>query len=340
MDGANMNAQVGLCRPGDIGADVCHLNLHKTFCIPHGGGGPGMGPIARRGAPRAVPARPSGGRRRAASRRSAPVSAAPWGSASILPISWAYIAMMGADGPAPRDRGRDPQRELHRASGSSAHFPVALHGQAAAASRTSASSTCARSRRRAGIEVEDIAKRLMDYGFHAPTMSFPVAGHADGRADRERVEGRARSVLRRDDRDPRGDRARSRRARWPREDNPLKNAPHTAAALLADRVDAPVHARARGVPRAVDCASTSSGRRSGASTTCSATATWSAPARIFPRTSRPQRPGPSPRPSPSPRPKAPAPCPSFIVFRSSFLIPRSSSRPKAASQRCGSSVAS
>ncbi len=97
MDGANMNAQVGLCRPGDIGADVCHLNLHKTFCIPHGGGGPGMGPIARRRASRAVSPRPSG-QQLAGSMPSAPISAAPYGSASILTIPWVYIALMGGAG--------------------------------------------------------------------------------------------------------------------------------------------------------------------------------------------------------------------------------------------------
>ena len=111
LDGANMNAQVGLSRPGDIGADVSHLNLHKTFCIPHGGGGPGMGPIGVKAhlAPYLPghPARPEAARRR-------PVSAAPYGSASILPISWVYILMMGGEGLTQATRGRDPQRQLHR----------------------------------------------------------------------------------------------------------------------------------------------------------------------------------------------------------------------------------
>ena len=141
MDGANMNAQVGLCRPGDIGADVCHLNLHKTFCIPHGGGGPGMGPIgvAKHLAP-FLPRHPlveTGGEQGIGA-----VSAAPWGSASILLISWAYIAHDGRRRADRRDPGRDPQRQLHRASASTRTIPVFYRGRERAASRTSASSTC------------------------------------------------------------------------------------------------------------------------------------------------------------------------------------------------------
>jgi glycine dehydrogenase len=172
MDGANMNAQVGLCRPGDIGADVCHLNLHKTFCIPHGGGGPGMGPIgvAEHLAP-FLPGHPLDAPA-AASGRDRPVSAAPYGSPSILPISWMYIAMMGAAGLTAGDRGRDPERQLH---GRAPQGPLrrALHGARTGWSRTSSSSTAAQFKKTAGIEIDDIAKRLMDYGFHAPTMSWP-----------------------------------------------------------------------------------------------------------------------------------------------------------------------
>ena len=202
LDGANMNAQVGLCRPADIGADVCHLNLHKTFCIPHGGGGPGMGPIgvAQHLAPflPGHPVVPVGGESGIG-----PVSAAPWGSASILLISWAYIAMMGPDGPEARDEvailnANYVAERLHP------HFPVLYRGK-----RGRVAHECILDprgvKRSAGIEVDDVAKRLMDYGFHAPTVCFPVAGHADGRADGERAEGGARPLLRRDDRDPRRD---------------------------------------------------------------------------------------------------------------------------------------
>jgi glycine dehydrogenase len=178
MDGANMNAMVGLVRPGDIGFDVCHLNLHKTFCIPHGGGGPGMGPIGVAGASRALPAGSPGGAGRESGGRAAgtigAVSAAPWGSASILPIVWAYIALMGAAG-------------LRRAT-----MVAILNANyiAHALDRTTRCSTPASTgmvaheciidlraiKDACGITVEDVAKRLMDYGFHAPTVSFPVPG--------------------------------------------------------------------------------------------------------------------------------------------------------------------
>jgi len=173
MDGANMNAQVGLTSPGEIGADVCHLNLHKTFCIPHGGGGPGMGPIGV--AEHLVPYLPShsviktGGEKGVTA-----ISAAPWGSASILTISYAYIRMMGGDGLTDatryailnanylKDRLKDDYEILYTGmTGRSAHeFIVDLRPF----------------KQSAGIESVDLAKRLMDYGFHAPTMSFPVPG--------------------------------------------------------------------------------------------------------------------------------------------------------------------
>jgi glycine dehydrogenase len=173
MDGANMNAQVGLCRPGDIGADVCHLNLHKTFCIPHGGGGPGMGPIgvAAHLAP-FLPGHPVVPARRREAIVGA-VSAAPWGSASILPISWDVHRHDGRRRPDRATRWRSSTPTTSPAAGDA--LPGALHRRATASSPTSASST-APLKASAGVEVEDIAKRLMDYGFHAPTMSFPVAG--------------------------------------------------------------------------------------------------------------------------------------------------------------------
>jgi glycine dehydrogenase len=167
LDGANMNAMVGLCRPGDFGADVCHLNLHKTFCIPHGGGGPGMGPIAVAAhlAP-FLPGHPLGN-------GNGPVSAAPWGSASLLTISWMYIAMMGADALTLASKvailsANYIARRLAK------HFPVLFKG-----TRDLVGHECIvglPQHNTAGVTVEDVAKRLIDYGFHAPTMSWPVPG--------------------------------------------------------------------------------------------------------------------------------------------------------------------
>ena len=172
MDGANMNAQIGLCSPGEIGADVCHLNLHKTFCIPHGGGGPGVGPIGVKShlAP-FLPGHPlikTGGEKSIA-----PISGAPWGSASILPISWAYIKMMGGRGltHATKITLLNANYILSRLK---PHYPILY---------TNAAGRCAHEfiidvrpfKESAGIEAIDVAKRLQDYGFHAPTMSWPVA---------------------------------------------------------------------------------------------------------------------------------------------------------------------
>ena len=176
MDGANLNAQVGLMRPAELGADVCHMNLHKTFCIPHGGGGPGMGPIGVRahlaphlpGHPVVTGVNPAAGR----DQHQGPVSAAPWGSASILPISWAYIAMMGGEGltEATRIAILNANYIAHRLKD---HFPVLYTGPGGHVAHE-----CIIDMRwmkeAAGVGVEDVAKRLVDYGFHAPTMSFPV----------------------------------------------------------------------------------------------------------------------------------------------------------------------
>jgi glycine dehydrogenase len=173
MDGANMNAMVGLCRPGDIGADVCHLNLHKTFCIPHGGGGPGMGPIGV--AKHLVPFLPGHpvvdqkGREAVGA-----VSAAPWGSASILPISHAYIRLMGGEGLEHATKiailnANYIARRLEP------YFPVLYKGEHGTVAHECIVDTRV-VKQGSGVEVEDIAKRLMDYGFHAPTVSFPVPG--------------------------------------------------------------------------------------------------------------------------------------------------------------------
>ncbi|HKP63603.1 MAG TPA: aminomethyl-transferring glycine dehydrogenase [Polyangiales bacterium] len=229
MDGANMNAQVGVCRPGDFGADVCHLNLHKTFCIPHGGGGPGMGPIgvAKHLAPY-LPGHPvTGG---GGSQAIEPVSAAAYGSAGILPIPWMYVAMMGGAG-LTRATAVAMLNANYMAKRLSQHFKVLYRGKRGLVAhefildgRPFKAS--------AGIEVEDIAKRLMDYGFHAPTMSFPVAGtlmieptESESKAELDRLCD-ALIAIREEIRAVEG-------GQVDRNDNVLKNAPHPAETLLA-----------------------------------------------------------------------------------------------------------
>ena len=173
MDGANMNAQVGLCLPSEYGPDVCHLNLHKTFCIPHGGGGPGMGPIcAKEHLASFLPSHPlveMGGEKSVGA-----VSAAPWGSPSILPISYAYIEMMGSQG-LRRASEVAILNANYLAKKLDPHFPVLFRGR-----KGFVAHECIIDLRplkqSAKIEVEDVAKRLMDYGYHAPTISWPVAG--------------------------------------------------------------------------------------------------------------------------------------------------------------------
>jgi glycine cleavage system P protein (glycine dehydrogenase) len=235
MDGANMNAQVGLCRPGDFGPDVCHLNLHKTFCIPHGGGGPGVGPIcaARHLAP-FLPGHPvvrTGGEKAIGA-----VSAAPWGSASILLISWAYIKMMGAAGLTQATKvailnANYIARRLDE------HFPVLYKGKNGFVAHECIVDL-RKVKRDAGIEVDDVAKRLMDYGFHAPTTSFPVIGtlmieptESEPRAELDRFC-EAMIGIREEIREIESGKAK-------REDNVLKGAPHTAEVLTADRWERP-----------------------------------------------------------------------------------------------------
>ncbi len=235
LDGANMNALVGLCRPGDFGADVCHLNLHKTFCIPHGGGGPGMGPIgvSEELAPflPGHPVLPTGGPRAIGA-----VSAAPWGSASILPISYAYIAMMGPDG-LRRATEVAVLNANYVAARLQGHFDVLYRGGGGLVAHECIID--ARPfKRSADVEVADIAKRLMDYGFHAPTVSFPVAGtmmieptESESKAELDRFSD-ALIAIRQEIRDI--EEGRSDRA-----DNPLKRAPHTAQDVCADGWDRP-----------------------------------------------------------------------------------------------------
>jgi glycine dehydrogenase len=230
LDGANLNALVGLCRPGDFGADVGHVNLHKTFSIPHGGGGPGMGPIGVKAhlAP-FLPRHPT--TRGSADPQSSPyavgpVSAAPWGSASILLISWAYISLMGGEGLrraseiAILNANYIAQR-LHP------HFPVYFRGKRGRVAHECIVDTRP-AKRSAGIDVDDIAKRLMDYGFHAPTMSFPIPGtlmveptECEAKDELDRFCDAMIAIH--------GEIADIESGRMPRDDNPLKHAPHTAS---------------------------------------------------------------------------------------------------------------
>src|SRR6185437_6540085 len=229
MDGANMNAQVGLCRPGDIGVDVCHLNLHKTFCIPHGGGGPGMGPIGvAKHLADFLPGHPIVDLNHPAA--CGTVSAAPWGSAAILPISWAYIALMGYDGLAEASRIAilSANYVAKRLSG---HYTVLYTGPNGLVAHECIIDTRP-FKGSAGVDVEDLAKRIIDYGFHPPTVSFPVAGtlmieptESESQEELDRfcdamiaIRREIQAVI-----DGKAD----------RKDNVLKNAPHTAGAVSA-----------------------------------------------------------------------------------------------------------
>lgn len=230
MDGANMNAQVGLTSPRNIGADVCHLNLHKTFCIPHGGGGPGMGPIcvAEHLAP-FLPGHPVVDLERPQAMHA--VSAAPWGSASILLISYAYIRMMGGDGltDATRYAILNANYIKSRLEG---HYKILYQGKHSRVAHEMILDT-REFKNSAGIEAEDFAKRLMDYGFHAPTVSFPVAGtlmieptESESLAELDRFCD-AMIAIREEIR-------AIEEGRMDKLDNPLKNAPHTAAVVTAE----------------------------------------------------------------------------------------------------------
>jgi glycine dehydrogenase len=259
MDGANMNAQVGLCRPGDYGADVCHLNLHKTFCIPHGGGGPGVGPIGV--AEHLAPYLPrefildpetgrilfgeaehekrrqnvSGSEYRHGGGKAGNVSAAPYGSASILTITWMYIRMMGADG-LKRASEIAILNANYIAKRLNPRFPVLFKGK-----RGLVAHECIidlRQWKSAGIEVEDVAKRLMDYGFHAPTVSWPVAGtmmieptESEPKHELDRfcdamifIHAEMNAIA---------------TGKQDRQNNLLKNAPHTARQIASDKWDRP-----------------------------------------------------------------------------------------------------
>ncbi|QDZ03065.1 aminomethyl-transferring glycine dehydrogenase [Nitratireductor mangrovi] len=239
LDGANLNAMVGLARLGDIGGDVCHMNLHKTFCIPHGGGGPGIGPIGVKAhlAP-FLPGHVELGSSHA-------VAGAPLGSASILPITWMYIRMMGAEGLRHASETAILSAN-YIAQRLKAHYPVLYAGR-----NERVAHECILDTRvlkdKAGITVEDVAKRLIDYGFHAPTMSWPVAGtlmveptesEPLSEVDRfcEAMIGIAKEA------------AKVADGSWPKDDNPLVNAPHTAAELMADQWAHPYSRRQAAFP--------------------------------------------------------------------------------------------
>jgi glycine dehydrogenase len=236
MDGANMNAQVAVTRPGNIGADVAHVNLHKTFCIPHGGGGPGMGPIGVK--KHLVPFLPdhcvvSSGKSWIGNTA---VSAAPWGSASILPISWMYTSMMGAEGLLQATQVAILNAN-YIASRLSGHYPILYTGNKGLVAHE-----CIVDLRglksSSGVTDEDVAKRLMDFGFHAPTMSFPVAGtlmieptESESLAEIDRFIDAMLTI--------REEIASIERGDMSRDNNPLKNAPHTLADIMDENWNKP-----------------------------------------------------------------------------------------------------
>nr|WP_246857864.1 aminomethyl-transferring glycine dehydrogenase [Oerskovia sp. KBS0722] len=231
IDGANLNALVGLARPGEFGGDVSHLNLHKTFCIPHGGGGPGVGPVAV--AAHLVPFLPGNP---LTGDGAAPVSAAPFGSAGILPISYAYVALMGPDGLEAATKTAVLAAN-YLASRLTEHFPVLYTGEAGLVAHE-----CILDLRpitaQTGVTAEDVAKRLMDYGFHAPTLSFPVAGtlmveptESEDLAELDRFVAAMVAIKAEIDEVAAGT--------WGIEESPLRGAPHTAAAVVSDAWDKP-----------------------------------------------------------------------------------------------------
>jgi glycine dehydrogenase len=231
VDGANLNALVGLARPGRFGADVSHLNLHKTFCIPHGGGGPGVGPVAVRAhlAPYLPnhPLQPAAGPETGVG----PVSAAPWGSAGILPISWTYVRLMGGEG-LKRATQIAVLSANYIAKRLEPHFPVLYTGPGGLVAHECIIDLRPLTKE-TGVTVDDIAKRLIDYGFHAPTMSFPVAGtlmieptESEDLAELDRFCEAMIAI--------RGEIDRVAAGQWPADDNPLRGAPHTAAVLAGE----------------------------------------------------------------------------------------------------------
>ncbi|MDK1474468.1 aminomethyl-transferring glycine dehydrogenase [Streptomyces sp. 549] len=231
VDGANLNALVGLARPGRFGSDVSHLNLHKTFCIPHGGGGPGVGPVGVR--EHLAPYLPNHPLQPAAGPRTGigPISAAPWGSAGILPISWAYVRLMGGEG-LRRATQVAVLSANYIAKRLEPHYPVLYTGPAGLVAHECIIDVRPLTRA-TGVSIDDVAKRLIDYGFHAPTMSFPVAGtlmieptESEDLAEVDRFVEAMIAIRAEIDKVGSGE--------WPAEDNPLRGAPHTAAQLAEE----------------------------------------------------------------------------------------------------------
>ncbi|MEE3127926.1 MAG: aminomethyl-transferring glycine dehydrogenase [Actinomycetota bacterium] len=231
VDGANLNALLGYARPGEFGGDVSHLNLHKTFCIPHGGGGPGVGPVAVRA--HLAPYLPSHGMHPDPERRTGigPISAAPYGSAGILPISWAYVRMMGAEG-LTRATATAVLAANYVAARLDEHFPVLYRGHNGLVAHECIIDVRGITKD-TGVTVDDVAKRLVDYGFHAPTMSFPVAGtlmveptESEDLGEIDRFCDAMIAI--------KGEIDRVAAGEWSAEDSPLRRAPHTSRALVGD----------------------------------------------------------------------------------------------------------
>ena len=231
VDGANLNALLGYAKPGEFGGDVSHLNLHKTFCIPHGGGGPGVGPVAVR--EHLAPYLPSHAMHPEADKRDGigPISAAPYGSAGILPISWAYIRLMGAEG-LTRATAVAVLSANYIASRLDEHFPVLYRGHGGLVAHECILDLRGLTKE-TGVSVDDVAKRLVDYGFHAPTMSFPVAGtlmveptESEDLAEIDRFCDAMIAI--------RAEIERVRAGEWTPEDSPLRGAPHTSRAMVGE----------------------------------------------------------------------------------------------------------
>ncbi|HTW14096.1 MAG TPA: aminomethyl-transferring glycine dehydrogenase [Nocardioides sp.] len=231
VDGANLNALLGYAKPGEFGGDVSHLNLHKTFCIPHGGGGPGVGPVAVRA--HLAPYLPTHGMHPEADKRAGigPISAAPYGSAGILPISWAYVRLMGAEG-LTRATATAVLSANYIAARLGEHFPVLYQGHGGLVAHECILDVRGLTKE-TGVSVDDVAKRLIDYGFHAPTMSFPVAGtlmveptESEDLAEIDRFCDAMIAI--------KGEIDRVGAGEWSPEESPLRGAPHTSRALVGD----------------------------------------------------------------------------------------------------------